>query len=135
MRYSHQLYLGFVAMAVAAAGCGRGSEGPADGSVPRNTIRVGDQELYLAPSSESAARAAALLPTKPSEDASSVLGKLKLPEPDPVPENEREYLPSEGVEWVVTAQFAGKPRLLPDRVGEAFDRKWREEFDVAYGQF
>jgi len=39
------------------------------------------------------------------------------------------------VEWVVTVQFAGEPRLEPNGVAELFDKEWRDEFGglIIYG--
>jgi cell division protein ZipA len=68
-----------------------------------------------------------LLPTQPSEDVSHLLGKVDLP-PRQQSEAERDYLPDPGVDWVITAEFAGRPRLIPSRVAASFDKNWRERF-------
>lgn len=85
-------------------------------------------ELYEMLASESEARAAAVLPTKPSEDMSHLLGKLIPPGAKRVEEDEREYTPSEKVEWVVTVEFAGKPRLDPRKANDLFDTRWRKKY-------
>ncbi|HEX5106309.1 MAG TPA: cell division protein ZipA C-terminal FtsZ-binding domain-containing protein [Pirellulaceae bacterium] len=84
-------------------------------------------EYVIAPASESDSRAAALLPTEPSEDVSHLLGAIDLPSPKPE-ESERDYLPELAVDWVITAQFAGRPKLAPSHVNALFDRNWRERF-------
>lgn len=89
--------------------------------------RSPSDEYFIAPASESDERAAALLPTKPSEDVSHLLGAIDLPATESE-ESEREYLPDPAVDWVITAQFAGQLKLVPGRVNASFDQSWRERF-------
>jgi cell division protein ZipA len=102
----------------ASLGCG------GDMSLPD---RSSSDEYFIAPGSESESRASALLPTKPSEDMSHLLGAIDLPATD-TDESERNYLPDPAVDWVITAQFAGQPKLVPGRVNALFDQSWREQF-------
>jgi len=90
-------------------------------------FRKGSENLVVAPSSVNEARAAALLPMKPSEDMSHLLRAIDLPKSEPKSDSDREYLPYDTVEWVVTAEFSGSPRLNPNEVFEAFEKKWRDE--------
>jgi len=87
-------------------------------------VRVGSEEMFLAPASASAARAAAVLPTQPSEDASHVLGTIDLPE---APSTD-EYLPAAAVEWVITAEFPAGTRINPQAAESLFDPRWRKRF-------
>ena len=94
--------------------------------MPAKTIEVGDGKFFVAPSSMGEARVAALLPTKPSEDASHLLGVIDVPTRSQ--REDRDYLPCEKIEWVITANFAGLPRLDPKEISLAFDKRWREKF-------
>src|SRR6266513_2777233 len=85
--------------------------------------------MYVAPAGISKARAEAVLPQKRSEDASWVLGNIVVPERSFI--EDREYLPPEQSEWILTATFAGNPELDPRKVEGCFDREWRERL----GQF
>ncbi len=98
-------------------------------------LKVGDQEYMLVPAGESAARAAALLPTKPSEDMSHLLGKIDIPTARKPDTMKPEYLPHEKIDWVVTVEFPAQPRLDPKKVEELFDQKWRKKHGafVSYG--
>jgi hypothetical protein len=66
---------------------------------------IGD--LYLAPSSQSAKRAA-ILPTKGSEDATSLLGEVSISRQ--LKTEAEEYLPNSATEWVVHALLLHFPR-------------------------
>jgi cell division protein ZipA len=66
-----------------------------------------------------------VLPTKPSEDASQLLGKIDLPDSPKPGSNSKEYLPCETVEWVLNIDFRANPRLDPKKVEGLFDTKWR----------
>jgi cell division protein ZipA len=89
--------------------------------------RSSADEYFIAPASASDAHAAALLPTKPSEDVSHLLGAIDLP-PTVQEDSETDYLPDLAADWIITAQFAGQPKLVPGRVDALFDRTWRERF-------
>ncbi len=89
-------------------------------------VRVGDEELVIVPGSVSKARAEAVLPKKASEDVSHLLGKIDISVPAGVNAKEKEYLPFETVEWVLTVEFPGNPRLDPKKVVEMFDAKWKK---------
>ncbi|MFI5377936.1 MAG: cell division protein ZipA C-terminal FtsZ-binding domain-containing protein [Tepidisphaerales bacterium] len=86
--------------------------------------------------SDSDARAKAVLPTVASEDASHLLGDPGLPPRSDTESDDREYTPSESIEWVITATFSGSPRLNPHKVSASFGSEWRREFGgfIAYGR-
>ncbi len=95
---------------------GCGSPGPDDGRA-----RVEGQELYVAPAGWLQARVRNLLPTRGSEDVSSLLGN---PMPNvALPENEgpRDYLPDSMTDWVIDVRFGGDPPLDPRRISGLFD--------------
>jgi cell division protein ZipA len=82
------------------------------------------EKLFKAIATRNAALEA--LPTNPSEEASSILGMINLPTDDAPEANEREYVPRDEVEWVVTATFAGSPRLDPRAISQLFDENWKQ---------
>ena len=84
------------------------------------------EHLIAEPASASHGRTA-LLPTKPSEDATAVLGRIPLPKRQPDSEDQ-EYLPEEATDWVVTVELDGSPKLDPVTVAAVFDEKWRKKF-------
>jgi cell division protein ZipA len=89
--------------------------------------KLGDEEFYVAPESEGVARASAVLPMKPSEDASHLLRHIKVAGEEHS-EEPRDYLPDEKVDWVVNVTFDVKSRVDPKTVREKFDRAWRDTF-------
>lgn len=78
--------------------------------------------LFVAPSSESQARAAAVLPTHGSEDQSALL----RPPPAPVeaPVDKPDYLPDPRVDWSVRAKLLGSPRLQRSQILSCFTTDW-----------
>jgi cell division protein ZipA len=127
------LHLAAVATGALAMGCGGASQRHDDHPTlkeDKGEIRVGagDREFVLVPSSASEARAAALLPTKASENVSHLLARIDMPEIDKLDPKAKEYLPREKVEWVVTVEFPGNPRINPKKVEQQFDAKWRAKF-------
>lgn len=57
-------------------------------------------DYFVAPASESSARAARVLPTEGSEDRRSLLERPALPEREE-PEGDRDYLPNPEIDWAV----------------------------------
>ena len=88
---------------------------------PSTTPSVIDS-YQISTSAESTARAKQL-PTVPSEDVSSLLGKISLPA-QPTAKVE-EHLPSPAIEWVVHATF-DKP-IDTKEVASRFGRDWRQK--------
>jgi cell division protein ZipA len=101
----------------------------------RIQIPLEANKLREVPASVSEARAKALLPSVPSEDVTHILGKIEFPALPKSESHGKEYLPSEKVEWVVSVEFQGNPRLDPKKIEELFDTKWRERLGgfVSYG--
>ncbi len=95
-------------------------------------VRFGD--LVLSPASESKGRAA-LLPTKPSEDARHVLGTIQI-EKTNLPTEGKDYLPESAVSWVLDIRFEDAPELDPRKVDAEFDKEWRKSFGgfTSYGR-
>src|SRR5215470_15098018 len=83
-----------------------------------------DNEFYMAPASESDARAARLLPTEPSEQAGSLLPAIEVPEAAEL--EPREYLPRTASEWVVYVELVEPGDLLSSDIAALFDSEWRE---------
>lgn len=102
---------------------GCGSSGPDDHRV---RVRVGDDELYLAPAEESQARVRGLLPTKGSEDVSHLLGSIASDAKRSADEGPRDYLPETATDWVIDIRFEADPRLDPHRVSGLFDPAWHK---------
>jgi FtsZ-interacting cell division protein ZipA len=90
------------------------------------TVIHDGEEFLIATASESRARAATVLPMKPSEDASHLLGKIEINAIQP-PSRE-EYLPLTTVEWVITVEFPSQPRLVPKKVDALFDQEWQDKW-------
>lgn len=88
-------------------------------------VQVGD--FNIAPESESTARAAAVLPTKGSEDASSILGSTAPPtRKKPLVETEEtDYLPSPASEWVIHVALESPNELPVASVEKVFGKDWR----------
>ena len=101
---------------------------------PPSTIKVGDSEMFAVPASVSAARAATLLPSGPSEDARHILGHIEIPR-RPSRGDSSEYLPLDRLEWVITCDF-GDAKLDPKTIAFAFDKEWRQRFGgfTGYGK-
>jgi cell division protein ZipA len=93
---------------------------------PRITVSLDGQDLFLAPSSESRARANAVLPAGPSEDAAAVLGAINVPVRPEDDSEDVDHLPSEALEWVVHVALQGDPELDPNKVPALFDVAWRK---------
>lgn len=93
-----------------------------------NRVSFDDQEFFVMPAPVSEARAAAVLPSKASEDVSYLLGKIDIPRAPTSSFKHEEYLPYEKVEWVVTVEFPENPRLKPKEIEKLFDSNWRETF-------
>lgn len=89
-------------------------------------------DVYITTSSETAKRAASVLPTKGSEDVSSLLAPLDLE--IPADEEPRDYLPSEAAEWIVHAK--PETALTSKEVSNRFDYEWSEKYGgpVIYGR-
>lgn len=107
-------------------GCNdKGSTMSADKTNKDGRIQVGD--YYIAPESESAARAAALLPTKGSEDASSILGPITSHslQQTPAITEEKDYLPSPASEWVIHVTLESPNELPVASVEKVFGKEWR----------
>src|SRR5687767_12663138 len=79
--------------------------------------------LYFTTRGESDARAARLLPTTPSEDATSLM--TVPPEiAEAVADDEEGQLPEPTVEWVVRVDLDGEALMHRQDVLELFDRDW-----------
>jgi cell division protein ZipA len=94
---------------------------------PRPTLRVGDEEIYLAPSSESRPRADAVLPRGPSEDARHVLGTVAVPRDNDDPDVD--FVPNDVVAWVVHVTFEGDPPLPSAFVMKGIQRELKPYYD------
>jgi cell division protein ZipA len=94
---------------------------------PRPTFRVGDEKIRLAPASESRARADAVLPRGPSEDARHVLGTVDAPRNDNDPD--ADFLPNDVVAWVVHVTFEGDPALPTAAVLKGIQRELMQDYD------
>jgi len=92
----------------------------------RERIVVGD--FYLAPESESASRAAAVLSSKGSEDVSSILGVITLPMAKVSTVQEKDYLPSKASEWIIQADLLSPSELAASAVATSFGKEWREKY-------
>ena len=102
-------------------GCGSGGSGDA-------SVRVGGDELYLAPAGESQSRVRGILPTQGSEDMSRL---LDTPTTTGEPSNGdvvRDYLPDLATDWVIDIRFEGDPRLDPKRILDHFNAEWRRRY-------
>jgi cell division protein ZipA len=102
---------------------GCGASGSDDDRV---RVRVGGEELYLAPAGASEARVRAILPTKGSEDVSNSLGSIASDAERSLDEGVRDYLPEMATDWVIDVQFEGDPRLDPHRISDRFSPAWHE---------
>lgn len=91
--------------------------------------------VYIAAATESAERVARLLPTKPTEDVSHLLGDLELP-PQKSPDAHCDYLPDPKVEWIVTATFTEKTTIMMVQLKSVFPGPWLGEVNhpQVYGQ-
>ncbi len=79
--------------------------------------------LSLSTATQTNARASQL-PTDPSEDVSSLLGDIKLPNQSRVDTDD--YLPSTALEWVVHATF--EDSLAAKEVASRFGKDWRAKY-------
>ncbi|WP_233198916.1 MULTISPECIES: hypothetical protein [Pirellulaceae] len=101
------------------AGCNReeptlSEENPLDG-------------FYLSTSSQSQARADAVLPSQGSEDVSHLLGTIAHPGATAPSWEREEYLPEEATDWIVDVQFPAGSVFDVQRLDQPFDKTFREE--------
>lgn len=83
--------------------------------------------LYLSTSSQSQARADAVLPSQGSEDVSHLLGTIEHPGATAPSWEREEYLPEEATDWVVDVQFPAGSVFAVERLAQLFDKTFREE--------
>lgn len=83
--------------------------------------------LYLSTSSESQSRADRVLPSKGSEDATSILGDW-VPELPAEDYDRDEYLPDTSVEWVIDVEFPEGKAVDAKELSTLFDKSFRDEF-------
>lgn len=92
---------------------------------------VSDQDpldgLYLSTSSQSQARAEAVLPAQGSEDVSHLLGTITIPNATARDEERDNYLPEEATDWIVDVQFPEGNEFEVKRLAQLFDKSFREE--------
>jgi len=93
-------------------------------------------QFTIATTSQSAARAAKVLPTVASEDVSSLLGTLEEPPADDSGTELSEFLPEEQVSWVVTVSWAEPQRLHAKSIEEPLGAAWHEDAGapILFGQ-
>ena len=95
-----------------------------------NQPRFGGEEFFVAPASESNARAEAILPTKGSEDALNLLHTFTAEELSRPPFGEdRDYLPNDLVDWVVHDDFPPMIVLRKADIGSVFNVDWLNKND------
>lgn len=81
--------------------------------------------------SDSKARAAKVLPTKPSRDMTHLLGTIDLPSHTTNSGEGRDYLPNEATEWILDIEWSGSPSLESTQVNKAFAANWKAEYGHA----
>lgn len=82
-------------------------------------------KVVVAPASESARRAALVLPKGPSEDARSVLGAPPVPPaPDAGSDEDRDYLPERQVEWVAELDLKPGAKVSTGELEQTFNAEW-----------
>lgn len=86
---------------------------------------AGIGNLQITTASESSKRAA-ILPTKGSEDMSSLLGKIAVPVPEQANPSANEYLPNPAVEWII--QVTPDKPLRAREIGSMFGKDWRAKY-------
>lgn len=94
------------------------------------------EDFFIAPASLSDARAGGLLPTRGSEDASHLLHPFSGMEPDGGDaDEERDYLPSAKVDWVVHVDLQPGEVLRKPELDAAFGVPWLNANDrpTVYG--
>jgi cell division protein ZipA len=87
--------------------------------------------IEITTASASDARAAKILPTKPSRDMRHLLGPIDLPAPSTKGDDGRDYLPNEATEWILDIEWSGSPSLDSRQVYEAFATNWKAEYGQA----
>jgi ZipA-like protein with FtsZ-binding domain len=83
-------------------------------------------EIYFAPVAESVARVAALLPTQPREDVSSLLPPIDVPRVKSF--EPTEYLPVASTDWIVTLDLLRPDRISASAVAQLFGSEWRKTY-------
>lgn len=90
----------------------------------------GGEELFEATASESQARAEAVLPSEGSEDVSYLLPTFTEEELSrPTFDEDKDYLPSSKVDWVVHVDFPPMLVLRKADIGSVFDADWLNKND------
>ncbi len=100
------------------------SPGETKATSPRITPKgeLDPQNLKITTASESDERAARLLPTKGSEDVSSLLVRPQIP-----PGGEPKFGPLEAVQWVIDISATPEGAFKRSQVLGVFDGDWREQ--------
>lgn len=95
---------------------------------PPPPVLTPEDGYFISTASESAARANAVLPSRGSEDRSSLLTLPDLPprQDDEDTEEGRDFLPDPVADWWVNVRVAGVAHLDRSRVLALFDRAWSE---------
>ncbi|MFT3840585.1 MAG: cell division protein ZipA C-terminal FtsZ-binding domain-containing protein [Myxococcaceae bacterium] len=81
-------------------------------------------KVVVAPASESAKRAALVLPNGPSEDAQAVLGAPPVPAPPDAGSEEQDYLPERQVEWVAELDLEPGGSVTTAQLQRVFSPDW-----------
>src|SRR5262245_39573813 len=82
-------------------------------------------EFQTSSASETDARAARVLPTQGSENASDILVRPNLP----ADSAEKDYLPDPAVDWIVDIEFPSAAILQKKRILQVFDQSWFQEYE------
>lgn len=86
------------------------------------------EKFFVAPASESQARAESVLPAKGSEDASHLLHRWVVEGQSGEHSDEsRDYLPNKKIDWVVHLDFAADTILKKANIQQVFNQTWREK--------
>jgi len=108
--------------AIALLSCNNSREEPTM-NTPDSPSSDTPNGLYISTAAESAERAGQL-PTEPSEDVSSILGTLELPEINR--SEDRDYLPTPALEWIIQAKL--EQALDVKEIAKRFGRDWRSKY-------
>lgn len=81
---------------------------------------------------DSQARAAKVLPLKPSQDMRHLLGTIDLPVRNLERIPDRDYLPNEATEWILDIEWSESPCLDSSQVISVFEADWKEKY--GYGE-
>jgi cell division protein ZipA len=84
--------------------------------------------LELTTRTDSQARAAKVLPLKPSQDMGHLLGTIDLPARTVKGDDGRDYLPNEATEWILDINWSGSPSLDASVVRQIFSAHWQEKY-------